>query len=61
LKTPAATTTGWAGKAHFSAGPFALGDGAMKMCLRPRQKHTIEQVMPADPNASRGHRAAMEA
>ena len=27
---PPATTTGWAGKAYYSLGPFALGDGAMK-------------------------------
>jgi hypothetical protein len=61
VKTPAATTTGWAGKAYYSAGPYALGDGAMKMCLRPRQTHAIDPVLPADAGAAQRHRAAMEA
>jgi hypothetical protein len=61
VKTPAATTAGWAGKAYYSAGPYALGDGAMKMCLRPRQSHAIEPVLPADGAATQRHRAAMEA
>jgi hypothetical protein len=60
-RSRAATTTGWSGKAYFSAGPYALGDGAMKMCLRPRQTHTIAQVLPADADATQRHRAAMEA
>jgi hypothetical protein len=61
VKTPVATTTGWAGKAYYSAGPYALGDGAMKMCLRPRQQQAIEPVMPADADATKRRRAAMQA
>jgi hypothetical protein len=61
MKTPVATTTGWAGKAYYSAGPYALGDGAMKMCLRPRQTQPIEPVMPSDDDATQRRRAAMEA
>ena len=32
---------GWAGKHYYALGPFRLGQGAMKMCLRPLQTHTI--------------------
>jgi hypothetical protein len=61
VKTPAVATTGWAGKAYYSAGPYVLADGAMKMCLRPRQSHAIEAVSPSDPGAAAKHRTAMEA
>jgi hypothetical protein len=43
-KTPAVTGTGWSGKSYFSAGPYALGDGAMKLCLRPRQAHPLREA-----------------
>jgi hypothetical protein len=43
-KTPAVTATGWSGKSYFSIGPFALGDGAMKFCLRPRQGHPLSEA-----------------
>lgn len=58
---PPATTTGWAGKAYYSLGPFALGDGAMKFCLRPRQTHDIPPVDEAKGDPAMRHRAAMEA
>jgi hypothetical protein len=52
--------TGWAGKSYYSAGPFALADGAMKLALRPRQPHAIEAVDPKAEPAYR-QRAAMQA
>jgi hypothetical protein len=57
---PPATTTGWAGKAYYSLGPFALGDGAMKFCLRPRQAHPIPPVDEGRGDRALRHRAAME-
>ena len=56
-----ATTTGWAGKAYYSLGPFALGDGAMKFCIRPRQTHAIPPVDAGRGDPALRHRAAMEA
>ena len=58
---PPSTTTGWAGKSYFSAGPYALGDGAMKFCLRPRQGHPIEPVDAGAGDRAQRHRAAMQA
>jgi hypothetical protein len=58
---PPATTTGWAGKAYFSLGPFALGDGAMKLCIRPRQPHHLPPMAAANGDPALRHRAAMEA
>lgn len=58
---PPATTTGWAGKAYYSLGPFALGDGAMKFCIRPRQTHVIGPVDAGKGDPALRHRAAMEA
>ena len=58
---PPATTTGWAGKSYYSLGPFALGDGAMKFCIRPRQTHEIPPVDAAKGDPALRHRAAMEA
>ena len=58
---PPATTTGWAGKAYFSLGPFALGDGAMKFCLRPRQTHELALGDAPRRDPAMRHRAAMEA
>lgn len=58
---PPATTTGWAGKAYYSLGPFRLGDGAMKFCLRPRQTHDIPPVDAGKGDPALRHRAAMEA
>src|SRR5262249_16841390 len=43
-KGQSSSTTGWTGKWYFSAGPFALGDGAMKLCLKPQQAHPIEAI-----------------
>lgn len=60
-RRPPATTTGWAGKAYFSLGPFALGDGAMKFCLRPRQAHPIAPVDAGGADPALRHRAAMTA
>lgn len=55
-----ANVTGWAGKPYFSAGPYALGDGAMKFSLMPKQDHKIPAVdlKKGDPVAA--HKAAME-
>ena len=58
---PPATTTGWAGKAYYSLGPFALGEGAMKFCIRPRQTHDIPPVDAGKGDPALRHRAAMEA
>lgn len=57
---PPATTTGWAGKAYFSLGPFALGDGAMKFCIRPRQSHRIQPADAGEGDPVQRQRAAME-
>jgi hypothetical protein len=61
-KTPAVTGTGWSGKSYFSAGPYALGDGAMKLCLHPRQLHPLSE---ADKGSSKEptqqQRAALQA
>lgn len=35
---------GWAGKYYYSAGPYALNDGAMKFALQPRQEHGLGQA-----------------
>jgi hypothetical protein len=58
---PPASTNGWAGKAYFSAGPYALGEGAMKFCLRPRQTHTLEPVDISTADLAARQHAAMEA
>jgi hypothetical protein len=58
---PPATTTGWAGKAYYSLGAFALGDGAMKLCIRPRQTHELPPAAHAKGDPALRHRAAMEA
>lgn len=60
-RRPPATTTGWAGKTYYSLGPFALGEGAMKFCLRPRQAHVISPIDLKRTDPTRPHRAAMEA
>jgi hypothetical protein len=51
-------SSGWAGIHYFSMGPFALGDGAMKLCLRPRQTHPIT---PVDGKTGEPTKAAREA
>jgi hypothetical protein len=58
--SPGSADVGWAGKSYYCAGPYALGDGAMKFCLEPRQKHPLgtDDGDAAEP-ASR-QRAAME-
>jgi hypothetical protein len=53
--------TGWAGKAYFGLGPFALGDGAMKFCLRPRQAHPIEPLDAKSGGAVRAQRDGLQA
>jgi hypothetical protein len=58
LRSREARTGGWAGRHYFSLGPFALGDGAMKFCLRPRQAHAAE---PADPRTGNPTKSAREA
>lgn len=60
-RKPPATTTGWAGKTYYSLGPFALGEGAMKFSLRPRQTHAISPIDLKKTDPTRPHRAAMEA
>ncbi len=60
-RRPPAATTGWAGKAYFSLGPFRLGDGAMKFCLRPRQAHDLPPANAAQGDPALRHRAAMQA
>ena len=50
---------GWSGKHYFALGPFRLGDGAMKLALRPLQDHSIDSLN-LD-GAAMGQRAAMEA
>jgi hypothetical protein len=59
-KKPTSSKTGWAGKWYFSAGPFALGDGAMKLCLKPHQAHPIEPIDAGGEPTQRA-RAALEA
>jgi hypothetical protein len=39
VKSPAATTAAWAGKTYYSAGPYALGDGAMNVSAPPADPH----------------------
>lgn len=58
---PPSTTTGWAGKAYYSLGPFALGDGAMKLCIRPLQNHRIPPVDAGKGDPALRQRAAMQA
>jgi hypothetical protein len=58
---PPASTTGWAGKAYYAAGPYTLGEGAMKFCLRPRQAHVLEAVDTSTADLTARQRAAMEA
>ncbi len=41
LRKAPANQNGWAGEPYFSFGPFALGDGAMKFCLRPVKPHRV--------------------
>ena len=60
-RRPPATTTGWAGKGYFSLGPFALGDGAMKFCIRPRQTHDLPPTDTTKGDPALRQRAAMEA
>lgn len=58
---PPSTTTGWAGKAYYSLGPFTLGEGAMKFCIRPRQAHRIPPVDAGKGDPALRQRDAMEA
>lgn len=39
---------GWAGKHFYSAGPYALSDGAMKFCLKPKQEHQLGELLKVD-------------
>jgi len=48
LYKPKQMQLGWAGKYFYSAGPYALGDGAMKFCLKPLQEHKIEPTLDFD-------------
>ncbi len=45
LRIPPANKAGWAGKPYFSSGPYALGEGAMKFCLKPTQSHELAEVI----------------
>jgi len=58
-RRPPATTTGWAGKTYFSIGPYRLGEGAMKFCFRPRQKHPIEPLRIGAGDPARPHHEAL--
>lgn len=52
-------TTGWAGKYYFSAGPYALGPGAIKYCLKPLQDHPITRLDVELDNPSEAHKAEL--
>ncbi len=50
---------GWAGKHYFSAGPYALGDGAMKFSLAPCQAHPVELIQPKYQYSGHLHRQSL--
>lgn len=56
-----ARSTGWAGKTFFSLGPFALGEGAMKLCAKPRQRQPIKPIDVRNESWTARHREAMVA
>lgn len=59
LRKAPSVNSGWAGKPYFSSGPYALGEGAMKFCLRPNQKHDLPKSDSGDDNPFVLHEAAM--
>lgn len=60
VRTAPAATVGWAGKTYFSLGPFALGEGAMKFCLVPRQTHHTTSIDPMKGDPAPHHRHVMK-
>ena len=60
VRTSPADAVGWAGKSYFSLGPFALGEGAMKFCLTPRQAHQTKSIDPMKGDPAPHHRQAMK-
>lgn len=61
LKKGPNSSSGWAGKPYFSCGPFALGPGAMKFGLTPRQEHAIAPIDLDRRDPTGPQKAAMEA
>lgn len=59
LRVPPANKVGWAGKPYFSAGPYALGEGAMKFCLVPKQTHALSEEINKVDNPFAVHKNAM--
>lgn len=61
LRASPANASGWAGKPYFSAGPFALGEGAMKFCLIPKQAHEMPAIDVLKTDPAPPHKQAMNA
>lgn len=59
MRRPPNSNSGWAGKPYFSLGPFALGEGAMKFSLSPRQSHDVPDTDPMTSDIAAVNRDAM--
>ena len=61
MRRAPSSAAGWAGKPYFSLGPFALGNGAMKFNLTPKQEDPVADTDPLKSDIAAVNKDNMEA